>query len=120
MQICKSPLDAPDFDEAFVDGRYSMEKDDEVHNKFFADLKAKLIEMGYTGKLTGEIVRFPIADGAAQYMVAEGQKKTILIWLEIHDAWNIPDAHARGLNKTDIKNMVTRNERMAALFGRKS
>lgn len=111
----------PGFDESFVDGRYSMEKDDEVTKEFFARVKDYCVnELGGTGKLTGEIIRFPIADGYAQYMVCELPRTTFLIHLRIHDGWQIPEAHERGLRKQDVKEMVDREKRLAELFGRKS
>jgi hypothetical protein len=103
----------PDFDDYLVDGRYSMTKDDEVTGKFLTDLAETLRGMGYTGNLTGKVVYFPVADGAAQYMVAQG-RKTILIHLPLHDAWHIPAAHMRGLRVADIKRLAT----APSLFGR--
>lgn len=102
-----------------VNGRYSMEKDDELTEKFFDDLKNKLISMGHTGSLTGEVVRFPVGDGAAVYMVAEGST-TFLVHCPIGDAWSIPEAHARGLRKSDIRDMIRREQRMRDLFSRRS
>lgn len=121
MQVYAPPDDVkvPDFDEAFVNGRYDMNKDDEIHKAFFERLKKKLREEGYTGPLTGEIVRFPIADGAAQYMVADRPRGMVLIHLPIHDAWSIPEAHARGLRKADIVKLVEGERAWRELFAKK-
>lgn len=107
MKIYGVPDDVhvPDFSESFVNGSYDRRKDDEITEKFYAELEAKLRDMGYDKKRTGRIVRFPIADGMAQYMVAEGSK-TILVHLPLHDAYSIPEAHARGLRVADIRRMV--------------
>lgn len=122
MQVCSVPdgVTVPDFGDTLTDGRYDMKKDDANIARFIEELKQRLIEMGYTGKLTGNVVRFPIADGYAQYMVAESPKKTVLIHLPIHDAWNIPEAHARGLLKSDIAYMVERDAKFRDLFGSKT
>lgn len=76
---------------------------------------------GWTGPLTGEVVSFPRADGYAQYMVVDPPPKTrgaatSLIHLPLGDAWHIPEAHARGLRKSDIVAMVERDRKMAELF----
>lgn len=63
--------------------------------------------------LVGEVVKFQVADGYAQYMVASG---TELIHLELGDAYAIPEAHARGLRLADIKQMIARDKAFAALW----
>ena len=77
---------------------------------------------GWSGPLTGEVVSFPRADGYALYMVADKPPKTrgeatSLVHLPLGDAWSIPEAHARGLRKSDIVAMVKRDREMAKLFG---
>jgi hypothetical protein len=64
--------------------------------------------------IAGEIVTFPIADGAAMYVI--WNTKT-LIHCPVGDAWQIPDAHARGLRAADLRDLVNRRKRMAELFG---
>lgn len=85
-----------------------------------ADYKAKLAEhvrkTGWTGKLSGEVVSFPRADGYAQYMVAERAGTMALIHLPLGDAWSIPEAHARGLRKADIVALVRQRKAIAAMF----
>lgn len=68
-----------------------------------------------TGKLVGEVVRFPAADGYAQYMVWK-HAPLELVHLALGDAWSIPNAHARGLRITDIKANIERERGLAALF----
>jgi hypothetical protein len=53
-------------------------------------LKAWLVKAGYTGKNTGETLSFPVADGHAQYMLAEG-KSSILLHLPYFDGYAYPD-----------------------------
>jgi len=56
-------------------------------------------------RLAGEILRFPVADGYAQYMVFSG---TELIHLDIGDGYQIPAAHARGLRIAEEVEHATR------------
>lgn len=109
-------IHVPDFDEAFVNGRYSMEKDNELHEKFYEDLRSWLAVNYPNHKLRGEIVRFQVADGYAQYMIVDG---TTMIHLPLGDAYAIPDAHARGLRASDLSELVESRKRLDALFGRK-
>lgn len=69
--------------------------------------------------LVGEVVRFHVVDGYAQYMVWS-TKPLELIHLELGDCWKIPEAHARGLNLTDIRNMVERDKAWAKLMAEKA
>lgn len=117
MKVYSTPVPAPEFEESMVDGRYSHEKDDEVTERYIAQVKTWLTDHGYHHKLTGEVVRFPIADGYAQYMVANA---TTLIWLPLGDAWQIPDAHARGLRISDIKAEIDRARKFRELFSAKA
>jgi hypothetical protein len=110
--------DAPDFADAFVDGRYNMEADDRATSAYIARL-AEWCRDRHEGDLVGEVVRFQIADGYAQYMVMS-HRPLALIHLPIHDAWSIPEAHARGLRLSDLRKMVEGERRLAELFARKS
>lgn len=59
-------------------------------------------------KLAGKVVSFYVADGSAQYMVWT-TKPLALLHLPLGDAYQIPDAHARGLRVSDIKDQVKRS-----------
>lgn len=88
---------------------------------FYASLKAELQSLGYTGFNTGELVRFPIADGYAVYMVAEDNKGVLsLIHSPLGDAYSISEAHARGLNKKDILQHIGQHKAMRKLFSSKA
>jgi len=101
------------------DGRYDREKDDQLHRDFIESLRewVKTHRVG-AGDLMGEVVRFPIADGYAQYMIV-GTKPAALMHLPIHDAWEIPEAHARGLRTSDLRDEIMAEKRFAELFARK-
>ena len=70
---------------------------------------------GRPATLVGEIVRFPVADGYAQYMVWR-QQPLQLIWIELGDAWSAHNALIRGLRVKDVKAQVDADKRLAALF----
>ena len=63
-------------------------------------LQAHLINLGYTGKNTGKIVNFPVADGYAQYMIMEHGKTFALVHLPYGDAYQFQ--YANRLTKQDI------------------
>lgn len=66
------------------------------HQKKLAEwLKSK----GYNGKYSGKIISFPVGDGGAQYMLADG-KKSFLIHLPYWDSYQYPDV--RFLPKAEI------------------
>lgn len=117
---CPDTVKVPDFDDAFVNGRYDYKKDDANNAVFMADLKAELIRAGYTGPLTGEVLYFPYADGKAAYMVADAPRKTCLIHLPLGDAWSLPEWQTKGLTKAEVKKMIEADQRLAALFGGKN
>lgn len=112
--------DAPDFMDAFVDGRYDFEADDRQTKAYIARL-AEWCRARPDGKgdLVGEVVRFPIADGYAQYMIMS-HRPLSLIHLAIHDAWSIPEAHARGLRLSDLRGQVEADRRWKELFAAKA
>lgn len=73
---------------------------------------------GRSAPLVGKMVRFQIADGYAEYMVAS-QKPLQLIHLNVADGYQIPDAHVRGLRLADVREMVKREEARKEIFARK-
>lgn len=117
VYACPDTVHVPEFEEMLDDtGRYSMEKDDALSEKFYEELKAEIIRMGYTGPLTGGLVYFPQGDGKAIYMVADAPRNTCLIHCPLGDAWSLPDWQLKGLTKKQIKEMVT----TPVLFGKKA
>lgn len=69
---------------------YDRDKEIAAENAHKDSIKQWLKDNGYNGKHTGGILRMPIADGAAEYMLADGNP-SILIHLPYGDAWNHPD-----------------------------
>ncbi len=81
--------------------------------KFKEDLKKFLNENGRNGKNVGEIVRFPVADGYAEYMVAS-MRPLELIHLPLWDAWDFQ--YANRLTAKDIQKKIDGDKAMAKLF----
>lgn len=120
VYTCPENVQVPELEDAMNDeGRYDMKKDDANNQQFFAALKAELQAMGYTGPLTGEVIRLAQGDGSAIYMVADAPRKTCLIHCPLGDAWTLPEWQTNGLTKKVVKEMIAADRRLAALFGRK-
>ena len=69
------------------------------------------------GKLAGEVISFPVADGSAQYVVYS-TSPVVLIHLPIGDAWQYD--YANRLNATDIKEKVRQSQAISKLFSAKA
>jgi hypothetical protein len=67
-------------------------------------------------EFAGDIIKFPIADGTADYIVFDA---STLIHLAIWDAWEVPEAHIRGLRHDDIKHNVMHHRRINSLWENK-
>jgi len=112
VYACPDEIPAPEIDFKSFDLK-KLRADEEQHQ---ARLKAWLIARGYTGKNTGELVSFPVADGYAQYMFADG-KSPALIHLPYGDAYQYP--HIQYLPKAEILKNIERRKGLAKLFGKK-
>lgn len=64
---------------------------------------------------TGALLRFPWADGYALYLVAS-VRPLVLRHVPYGDAWQIPQAHVRGLTLADVRLRV-HNDKQAAKLG---
>ena len=60
--------------------------------RYIKELTNHIKDMGYKGKNVGEIVRFAVADGYAEYMVLS-MKPLKLIHLPLMDAYEFPYVH---------------------------
>ena len=68
------------------------------------------------GKLVGEVIRFPVADGYAKYMVAS-LRPLELIHIPLGDAYEF--RYANRLTVADVRLEVERVKAMQKLFARK-
>jgi len=69
---------------------YDHEKYQAACDKYLQALKAKLQEMGFRGKNVGEVVKFPIADGYAMYMVIS-MRPLRLMHIPLGDSYHYPN-----------------------------
>lgn len=111
-QVFANEIPAPEFTEP--DGKFSHSGYDARCEQYRKDTEAWIRSLGYNHKHTGKILRFPVADGYAAYMVINA---TSMVHLEEVDAYSIPAAHARGIR---INEEVARMESFNAIFGRAS
>jgi hypothetical protein len=74
-----------------------------------------LKDNGYTGKNSGKIARFPVADGYAEYMLAEGSK-SFLLHLPYGDGYQCREVGF--LPKKEILARIDHQDRLDAMFNR--
>jgi hypothetical protein len=87
-----------------------------VREKTFCNKLAECLRnRNPSDSLVGEIMRWPVADGYAEYMVA-ATKPVQLLHLPLGDAWHYPLAHRA--TKKDIVNHLGRVRAMDRLFGK--
>lgn len=65
----------------------------------------------------GEVIRTGVADGYAQYVVWN-IKPLQLVHIDLGDGWHADDIWIRGLRVRDVREMISREKKLAALFGR--
>jgi hypothetical protein len=74
------------------------------------------VETQSTDEWCGYIIKFPAADGYAMYMIVDSEQETI-VHLALGDAWTIPHAHLRGLDRADLVQQARAEEAVRLLFG---
>lgn len=67
------------------------------------------------GEIVNGVIKFPVADGYAFYLVSKEHPLT-LKHIPFGDAWEIPDAHVRGLTKDDVVDILRSERKLNALF----
>jgi hypothetical protein len=81
--------------------------------EFKQTLKDMLVKRNPNGKNVGEIIRFPAADGYAEYMVA-GMKPLELIHISLGDGWDFQYAHL--MTAKEVQSKIDGDKAMAKLF----
>lgn len=77
--------------------------------KYLDAISEYLRTIGYNGKLTGKIVQFSVADGAAVYVIGQKGKSLILVHSEFADGYNYPYVHR--LTATDIRKQIEMDQK---------
>ena len=88
---------------------YKERRWEAIESEYMERLAKEARRLSPHNALIGKVIRFPIADGYAQYMVWR-TKPLQLVHLDLGDGWSIPDAHAHGLRLADVSTMIE-NER---------
>ena len=108
--LVKTPLDPPSLSYGNIDNYFSE------CEKYRDDLAA-LAQKNGDDPLIGRTVRWQRADGFAEYIVWN-VKPLQIAHVPTGDAWTIEAPLIRGLNRTDIEELVGREQRIAALFSK--
>tara|TARA_B100001113_G_C20670368_1_gene431919 strand:+ start:105 stop:443 length:339 start_codon:yes stop_codon:yes gene_type:complete len=93
---------------------YNHEEYQKNEEQYVIDLKKELKSMGYKGKNFGEILRFQVADGYAQYMVVS-MRPLKLMHLPLCDAYSFEYAHL--LTSKEVNEQIKRQKALLELFG---
>lgn len=109
-------MEVPDFDSFNKeDGGYDVQAYFDACKQHEQDM-AEWCRQNSKSDLAGEVMRFPVADGKATYMVHK-LKPLTLIFLDYGDGYEIPDMMLRGMTVADVRSEVARNRKLAELFG---
>lgn len=100
--------DVPNFSD-YCNGGFNRGGWEAATVRFRTELAAEARDAN-SGDTVGEIVRFPVADGYAEYMVWQ-ESPLQLIDVGGPDGYSIPAAHERGLELSDIRDMVARDRK---------
>lgn len=116
IYACPEGFEEPEVDYTNFDMQ-KMIADENAHKERLAE---HLRSVGYTGKHTGGVARFGVADGYAQYMLADGKGQygpSFLIHLGYGDAYSYQGI--QHFPKKEIIENIERQQRIASMFGRK-
>lgn len=83
----------------------------EEPDKYFKRTSAALEKI----KKKWPIITFGVADGKAIYAVVS-KKPLQLMHIPMGDAYQVPNAHIRGLRLKDVEVLIDRDKRMKAIF----
>jgi len=89
--------------------QYSIEK-------YTKSMEAYIRGLGYAEPETGKVIRFPVADGYAEYMVIS-VKNPQLVHLEVGDCYSFQYAHLLG--SKEIKEELEKASAWAKIFKKK-
>ena len=91
----------------------NMQEYAQASKQYIADVKQHINDMGYKGKNVGEIVRFAVADGYAEYMVVS-MRPLSLMHIPLDDAYEFPYVHL--LTTNEINKKIEGQKRLEKLF----
>lgn len=91
----------------------TIEDYNKAMDQYKVDLKNKLIDMGYNGKNVGEVIKFQVADGYAQYMVIS-MRPLRLMHLPLVDGYEFNYVHLMTAN--EVNEQIDRQRKLEELF----
>lgn len=105
--IYRAPIDAPEWQPRGNHEDYGtwVRRMQDAEREYVERLQAMARARGNGDDLIGEIVKYTVADGYAQYVVWN-TKPLQLVHIETGDSYAIPPAHARGLRLADIRENI--------------
>ena len=83
---------------------------------YLSQLKDMLVKRKPTQKLVGEIIKFGVADGYAEYMVAS-MSPLELVHIPLGDAYEFP--YVQRLTKKDVEDKIKGQKALEELFKKK-
>lgn len=96
---------------------YNREQHIKDEDNFIAELKQHIKNYGYTGKNSGEIIKFQVADGYALYMVLK-MRPLSLIHLPLGDGYQIQ--YAQNLTAKDVQQKIDQEKALNIIFSKKN
>lgn len=118
-KVYSSPVEEPDFDDYFVNGRFDMGRQERLDGEFLERL-VLLCKRNGDDPLLGEEIRWLRGDGYARYVVwnvDRDRDQVELIWLQLGDAWEVEAPLIRGLNVEDVEELVAQQHSLLRIFG---
>jgi hypothetical protein len=82
-------------------------------DRYVRDLVKHIKDMGYKGKNVGQIVKFAVADGYAEYMILS-MRPLKLIHIPLGDAYEFTYAHL--MTASEINKKLDAQNKLAELF----
>ena len=83
-------------------------------DKYLTELKEVLVKRSNKPNV-GETIKFPVADGYAEYMVAS-MKPLELVHIDLWDGWHFE--YAKNLTAKDVEEKIAQGKGMAKLFSK--
>lgn len=115
MKVYQAHIEPPDFaDFKTPDGHYDFAAHEIAENKY-TEMLQEWARSQEKHPLAGEIIRTPMGDGSACYVLAKVGGSLSLIHLATGDAWH-NDQFCRLMTATEAKRMVQGARRMQEIF----
>ncbi len=113
-QEIRAPIEAPNLGEFLGKEGFDHEGYRATESLYLERLASRFRESN-PGDTVGEVLRWQRADSYATYMVVS-EKPLTITHLDLGDGWTIEPALIRGLNLSDVREMVRQNRALAAFF----